>query len=130
MYHLLCNGLELSRQPDGKELPIWHIVVLEESIKPEKKLISYANETLLLDVLSVPVLAVLLTSLLQVVFFLCVLTIKIKNSLMAELVSLIYSKSITSQGQKRVSQSLALGPFALGANRPFYSCGLSTLACE
>ena len=66
MYHLLCNGLELSRQPDGKELPIWHIVVLEESKKPEKKLISYANETLLLDVLRVPVLAVLLTSLLQV----------------------------------------------------------------
>ena len=132
MYHLLCNGLELSRQPDGKELPIWHIVVLEESIKPEKKLISYANETLLLDVLSVPMLVVPLTSLLQVgaLFFFSVLTIKIKNSLMAELVSLIYSKSITSQGQKRVSQSLALGPFALGANRPFYSCGLSTLACE
>ena len=35
-------------------------------MKPENKLISYANETLLLDVLSVPVLAVLLTSLLQV----------------------------------------------------------------
>ena len=49
-----------------RKLPIWNIVVLEESIKPEKKLISYANQTLLLDVLSVPVLAVLLTSLLQV----------------------------------------------------------------
>ena len=66
VYHLLCNGLELSRQPDGKELPIWHIVVLEESIKPEKKLISYANETLLLDVLSVPILVLPLTTLLQV----------------------------------------------------------------
>ena len=29
-------------------MPIWNIVVLEESKKPEKKLISYANETLLL----------------------------------------------------------------------------------
>ena len=31
-----------------RKLPIWKIVVLEESKKPEKELISYANETLLL----------------------------------------------------------------------------------
>ena len=31
-----------------RKLPIWNIVVLEESKKPEKKLISYVNETLLL----------------------------------------------------------------------------------
>ena len=42
------------------------MVVLEESIKPEKELISYGNGTLLLDVLSVPILVVPLTSLLQV----------------------------------------------------------------
>ena len=80
-----------------RKLPIWNIVVLEESIKPEKKLISYANQTLLLDVLSVPVLAVLLTS--GCIVFFSVLTIK-KNSLMAELMSLIYSKSITSRAKR------------------------------
>ena len=49
-----------------RKLPIWNIVVLEESIKLEKELISYGNGTLLLDVLSVPILVVPLTSLLQV----------------------------------------------------------------
>ena len=49
-----------------RKLPIWNIVVLEESIKLEKELISYGNGTLLLDVLSVLILLVSLTSLLQV----------------------------------------------------------------
>ena len=31
-----------------RKLPIWKIAVLEERKKPEKELISYANETLLL----------------------------------------------------------------------------------
>ena len=67
VYHLLCNGLELSRQLDVKEnYPIWNIVVFEERKRREKKLISYAKETLLLDVLSVPILVLPLTTLLQV----------------------------------------------------------------
>ena len=49
-----------------RKLPVWNIVVLEESKKPEKKLISYAKEILLLDVLSVPILVRPLTTLLQV----------------------------------------------------------------
>ena len=41
MYHLLCNGLELSRQPQVKENYNWNFVVLEESKEPEKELIKH-----------------------------------------------------------------------------------------
>ena len=43
---------------------------------------------------------------------------KNKNSLMTEIVSLMYSKSITSKAKREflIDQSLALAPFALVAN--------------
>ena len=83
--------------------------MLEESKKPEKKLISYANETLLLIIQEIRRFerAYISCSFDNVitsgctVFFFCVnYRQKKKNTLMTEIVSLIYSKSITSRAKR------------------------------
>ena len=49
MYHLLCNGLGLLRQPDmKKKLRIWNIVLLSRKQGARIKLISNVKELVLL----------------------------------------------------------------------------------